>query len=117
METVTVTTKEDLEKAVEKGYSEIIVKGDLAEKVRNGVKLKTLNKATIAIIAGAIAAIPFTGGISTVAAASIAAMSGAEIALIVAIIFLGIGLIEKLLEQYDEILVSKDEVVLRKKGN
>jgi len=28
METITVTTKEDLEKAVEKGYSEIIVKGD-----------------------------------------------------------------------------------------
>jgi len=26
METITVTTKEDLEKAVEKGYSEIIVK-------------------------------------------------------------------------------------------
>ncbi len=29
METVTVTTKEDLEKAVEKGYSEIIVKAIL----------------------------------------------------------------------------------------
>ena len=48
-----------------------------------------------------IAAIPFTGGMSGVAAAPIAAVTGLNIAVIVAIVGLGLALIMAIIKNYD----------------
>ena len=90
---VIVRTKEELDTAVKDKVSGIIVKGELAEKLHRTKKIATASKATIALLATALAAAPFTGGLSIVAAAPIAVLTGFEIALILAVIFLGVALV------------------------
>lgn len=110
---VIVHTKEELESAQKSGAQEIIIKGDLAEKVRNGKKILTIGKFTLIALTAAIAAIPITGGISSVALAPIVALTSLEIAAIAAIFFVGIALLMAVWNEYDEIEFSTDPPTLK----
>jgi Na+/glutamate symporter len=110
-----VTTKAELEKAQKLGVSEIIIEGELAEKVRNGRKITTVGKLTLVVLVGAIGAIPFTGGMSAAAFAPIAALTGLEIALLMAIAFVGLGLLSAIWKEYDEVEFSYNPLRLKLK--
>lgn len=80
MATVTVSTKEELEKAVNNNVDKIIITGDMASKIIRSQKKKSVAKkvgigsavaAGVAAVAGIVAA-PVTGGASAVAGVSYA---------------------------------------------
>ena len=80
MATVTVSTKEELEKAVNNNVDKIIITGDMAGKIIRSQKKKSVAKkvgigsavaAGVAAVAGIVAA-PITGGASAVAGVSYA---------------------------------------------
>lgn len=110
-----VTTKSALEKAVKRKEREIHIMGDLADKVHNGKKIVTLGKVTLGAVGTAIAALPFTGGVSAAALAPIAAMSGLEIAAVIAICFVGIALLIAVWNNYSEVEFSSGDLKLRLK--
>lgn len=83
MSTVTVKTKEELERAVKNREEKIIIRGTLASKIIRNQKKKSLAKkigigsaigSAVAVVAGIIAA-PVTGGASAVAGVSYATVS------------------------------------------
>ena len=119
MSTVTVRTKEELERAKNNGVEEIIVVGELAQKLKTAKVIGTLSKITIGLVAAALAAIPMTGGLSMVALAPVAAMAGVDIAVIAAVVFIGMSLLLAILKEYDiRVTVDKDGnvvVILEKK--
>lgn len=119
-DSVTVRTKEELEAAVEWGADKIVVKGDLAKQIRNGRGIRKVNRATLAVLDGRIAALPFTGGASMTVAAPIAALTGTEIVLVVAIITVGVVLLSAIWKDYDKVKFSTDgrrlKLVLRRKS-
>ena len=104
---VIVRKKEELESAVNAKTKRIIVKGDLAEKLNTAVKIKKYSKLTIAILATSLAGIPFTGGLSAVAFAPVAALTGLEIGLILAVFFIGLSLV---------LLIAKDYKTVKMRG-
>lgn len=100
---ITVKTKSELESAIESGGQEIIVVGELAEKTYDARNIKKLGSVSMAILGGvAIAAIPFTSGLSVpLAFAAAFPIAGLSTACIVAITFLGTALVLKMVENYD----------------
>lgn len=120
---IIVKTKEELKKAIDSKYSEIIAVGDLAKKLKKSEAITKLSKTalktlTVALGAGVLAS-PLTGGtslaIAGVSLAPIAALTGVEIAAITAAAFLGIALIIAVFKDYEEIEYSKGRLILRKK--
>lgn len=113
-----VTTKEELERAQKNGASEIVIEGELAQKVKNGRKITTVGKFTLIALVAAIGAIPFTGGMSAAAFAPVAALTGLEIALIMAVAFVGVGLLTAIWKDYEEVEFSHNplKLKLKKKG-
>lgn len=99
--TVTVSTKEQLEVAVDAHMDEIVVEGELAKRIKDGQKLRTAGKLTLVLLGTAVAALPFTGGISLAAAAPIAALTGLNAAAIVAAVFVGLALLLAVYKEYD----------------
>jgi hypothetical protein len=79
----------------------------LAEKVNKSFKLKKVSKITLGILTASLAATPITGGLSTVAAVPIATLTGLEVALILAIAFLGISLVLSLIKEYKVVKVKR----------
>ena len=125
MEERIVKTKEELKKAVADKVDSIIVEGELAKKVKNGLKIKKASRWALGLLSAALIAVPFTGGLSLAAAAPIAALTGLEVALIIAVASLGFAVILKLSEEYEEVesgfKFEKDGVgfsfkIKRKKG-
>ncbi|KNE85343.1 hypothetical protein [Aggregatibacter aphrophilus] len=115
---ITVETKEELEKAMKNGEKEIVVIGELAEKLHKSKKVTKFGAPTIAALTAAIAAAPFTGGISTTLGVSaIATLTGLEVAVIIGVVFIGISLLIVLYKDYEEIEVDMDKrrLKLRKK--
>lgn len=118
-----VTTKTELLDAKDKGFDEIEVQGELADKLKKTKKITKLS----AVALGAITALvgvgtvsgPATGGISTgvsyLSAAAVASYSGVEVAAIITAATLGIGFILALFLGYEEIEYSKGKLVLRKR--
>ena len=96
----TVRTKQELDRALERKLPEIIVKGELADKLDKAWKLKTASQLTITLLAGSIAAAPVTGGISLAAAGPLAALTGLEISLIMAVMFLGLSTVLVAVKDY-----------------
>lgn len=125
MSSKTVKTESALKKAIESGVDEIIIADpDLIKKVR---RLKQAKKASAApltvavgLIVAAAAAAPFTGGMSFVAAAPIAAATGLSAKIIIAIaslIVLGSVALIALIKDYEEIEMSvvPPRLILKKK--
>ena len=105
-----VRTKAELEKAIENKVEKIIVKGDLAEKIHKAEAIKSLSKPTLIALGAAIAAIPFTGGISgAIGVAAITTTTGMSIVAITAVAFLGIALIVSITDGYDRKFSAKAE--------
>lgn len=123
MECITVRNKDELDSAQKNKTKEIIVEGELATKLHDGKNVVKLSAASIAVIGAAIATVPLTGGLSTLAIAPIAAiavMSGAEVALIIAVVFVGLGLLLAIWKGYDEVVFDvgpPPKMILRRKDN
>ncbi|MGZ8226111.1 MAG: hypothetical protein ACXWT3_05660 [Methylococcaceae bacterium] len=117
MNRVTVNTKEELSRAKNANASEIVVIGELANKLKRAKKITLLSAgalaAIIALLSTATITAPVTGGMSYLIAAPAAALSGLEIATIIVAASLEIGLIIALFKHYGEIEYSKERLVLR----
>jgi hypothetical protein len=110
---VTVLTKKELERAIEDGATEIIAVGDLAKDLHNGKRITTLSKVALVGLVIAIGAAPFTAGgsaavagagmVSAFSAGAGVAGTGLSATAIAAIVSIGIILIVKLFEKYDEV--------------
>jgi hypothetical protein len=115
MKTVTVTTKTELESAKSNGCEMIVVKGDLANNLKKSKSIAYAGTATLAILGAALAATPFTGGLSFFAAAPIAALTGLEISAIIIAASLGMALIIAVFKDYEEISYEKGKLVLKRR--
>lgn len=115
MKTITVTTKAQLEAAKDQKYAEIIVQGELANNLKRAKKIAQASGAILAVLAGLLAAMPFTGGVSALGVAPVAALTGFEIAAIIAAATVGLALIIAVFKDYDEIHFKKGELKLRRK--
>jgi len=116
----TVTTRKELEEAKNNGADEILVTGELADKLKKAQKISTMGKAGLATLTGIIGAAvitaPMTGGLSVAAvAAPAAAMTGVGVAAIIAASALGIALVIALFKDYEEIEYSQGSLKLRKR--
>lgn len=110
-----VSTKSELENARNVGAPEIIITGKLANDLHKAKKVAYVGAGTLALFMAALAVAPFTGGISMLGAASIAGLTGLEIAAIIAATTIGLALIIAVYKDYEEIECSNEKLVLRKK--
>ena len=89
---VTVTTKEELEKALDDKEKEILVEGEMAKKI---IRKKRMKRGALitggASILGGIALLPFTGGGSAIAIAH--GLTAGGITISTTEIFVGAGLL------------------------
>lgn len=109
---IQVRTKEELERAVSSKAPKIIVKGELAEKINKAETVKKVSKPALVILGAALAATPFTGGISgAVGVAALTATTGMSIAAITAVAFLGLALILSITSGYDRKFTAKADGV------
>ena len=119
METIIVTTKEELKAAQDQKVNEIIVSGELANKLKKAKQITKLGAAGLGILTAAlgfgIVAAPVTGGLSMFAAAPVAALTGLEITAIITASALGIALIIALFKDYEEISFENGKMTLRKR--
>ena len=116
MKKITVKTKEELEKAKENGYDEIIVDGKLANDLKKSKKIALASGVVLVGITAAIGLMPVTGGLSVGVAAGVATLTGIEISAIIVAASLGIGLIIAIYKDYEEISYKDGELVIRKKA-
>ena len=111
MTQVTVTTKEQLKKAVQNKEEDILLQGEVLRYYKAASKLKTVGKVSLGIAIAGAAAIPFTGGLSSLAtigtmgavAASASTASLTTPALVAFIVFMGVGLLFAIFKDYEEI--------------
>ena len=100
-EPVVVRTKEELAAEVEAGTEEIVVEGELAKRIKDGRKLGKVGRWRLTVLAAAVAALPFTGGLSGVVAVPVAAATGLGTVVILAVIFVGLTLLLAVYRGYD----------------
>jgi thiamine monophosphate synthase len=120
MKSKTVKTREELARAQKSGVDEIIVVGDMADKLKKAQKISKLGKWGLAVLtaclgAAAISA-PITGGISLVAAIPATATTGVGVVALITASMLGIALVYAIFKDYEEIECSPGRLVLRKKA-
>ena len=119
MESITISSKEELTNAMKSGFDEIIVEGNLAEKLHKTKKVAMLSgvalTAILALGGGAVALTPVSGGLSMLALAPVAALSGLEIATIITAVAIGVSLIIAVAKDYEEISYDGSQLTLRKK--
>lgn len=96
-----VSTKEELERAINSGETFIIIRGELAKDVKNSYELKKISKATLMVIGAALAAIPFTGGLSAAVLAPLAASTGVSVGILLAAAAIGFSVAMSLIEKYE----------------
>lgn len=116
MKKITVKTKEELKRAQEDNYDEIIVDGKLANDLKKSKKIALASGVVLVGITAAIGLMPITGGLSMAAAATAATLTGIEIAAIIAAASIGLALIIAVFKDYEEISYNDGELVLRKKA-
>ena len=98
-----VNTKEELKKAIDEKTNEIIVKGDLVEKILNARKIKKHSKLYFMMLSASILLIPITGGTSLMAPAAFLGGSAATAtaATYLPVAVLGLGLAYIIAKNYD----------------
>lgn len=116
-----VKSSEELEAAKKRGDKEIIIEGELANKLKRSKNLSMVGAGTLAVVTAvlgvATVSAPFTGGVSYLAAAPVAALTGLEIAAIIAATSVGLALVLAVYKDYEEVSFSDGRLVLRKKGS
>lgn len=115
MNQIVVRTKAELERAKDAKAEIIIIEGDLANKVKRGKTVAKASGVSLALITAALAATPFTGGMSMLAAAPVAAMSGFEIAAIIAAASIGLTLLIAIFKDYEEIEAGDGKIKLKRR--
>ena len=130
MTSIIVRTREELELAKNRKIDEIIVLGELAEKLKKARKITKLSTAGLAILIGvagiAVATAPVTApvtaglfalGAGAVGSSSavIATLTGLDIATIITATSIGITLIIAVSKDYEEIECSNGRIVLKRK--
>lgn len=116
MNKISVSTKEELNQAKENGYDEIIVTGELANKLKKSKKVALLSGAAAAALIAAVGLAPITGGLSMVGMAGAAALTGVEVATIITASAIGLALVFAIYKEYDEISYKDGELKFRKKS-
>ncbi len=115
---IIVKTKEELEKAMDNKEQNIVVQGELAEKLYKTRKIAKLSGWTLVAIAAALAAAPFTGGLSAASLTAVAGftsitsaatLTGLEIGVIVMAATIGLSIILALYKNYD-VKIKRTEV-------
>ncbi|MGL6150606.1 MAG: hypothetical protein ACRC1N_05310 [Aeromonas sobria] len=99
---IEVRTKDELIRAKDRGEKEIIVIGKLADDLKRSKKLAYIGGGTLVALTAALAATPFTGGMSMFAVAPIAALTGMEISAIIIAASIGLTLIIAVFKGYDD---------------
>jgi CBS-domain-containing membrane protein len=112
----TVTTKDQLEAAKNSKVDEIVITGKLANDLKKTKKIAYASVGTIAVLTAAIAATPFTGGLSAIGLIPVAAMTGFEIAAIIIAASIGITLIIAIFKDYEEVDYEDGRLRLRRKS-
>lgn len=116
MKTIKVTTKHELEKAKDAGYEEIQIIGELADQMHRSKKIAYASTGVLAVLGVALAAAPFTGGGSVVAAvAPVATITGLDIAAIIVASAVGLTLLLAVFKDYEEVSYNEGNFVLKKK--
>jgi len=119
MSEVIVRNRQELDVAMKSKSELITIEGDLAKKLQKAKKISKLSKAGLAILTATlgVAAVtaPVTGGISLLAAAPVAAITGVEIAAIIAASALGIALVLAIFKEYDEVSYNDGKLKLKRK--
>ena len=113
-----VKTREELKEAQEKGVDEIVVIGDLADKLKKSKLILKISAVAMALLIGAVGLLPLTGGASVVVLGPIIALTGLDIGIITAATIIGIGLVTATYNDYEEYSYSPgppQELVLLKK--
>lgn len=91
----------------------------MANKLKKASKIMKLSKVGLGVLVSVlgvgVATAPLTGGISAFAAAPVAAMTGVEIAAIIAASAIGVSLIIATFKDYEEISFEEGKLILRKK--
>lgn len=100
---IVVRSKKELECAIERKEKDIVIVGELAEDVKRTERVKTLGPIALGTLGTALAAIPFSGGLSTFGVIPIAISIGLSPAIIILIITIGLTLILTLIKDYDEV--------------
>ncbi|WP_421338122.1 hypothetical protein [Aeromonas veronii] len=117
--TTIVSTKTELKNAQENNVQEIVVVGELADKLKKTKKIAQLSSVGLAALTGLIGlatvTAPATGGLSYLAAAPVAAFTGLEVAAIITAASLGLGLILAIFKGYEEIGYEKGKLTLKKR--
>jgi len=113
---ITVTTKEELSEANKKHYDEIIVKGKLANDLKKSKKIALASSLALIPITALLAMAPFTGGVSALGAAGVAGITGLEIAAITSAATIGLALLLAIYKDYEEISYGEGKITLRKKA-
>lgn len=120
-----VRTKEELEIAKKQGAEEILVVGELADKLKKAKIIAKASPVLIAALATTMVATKFmektpTHGFFAIAGmtgvAPVAAMTGYEIAAIIAAASVGIALLVAIFKDYEEIEYEKGKYHFRKKA-
>lgn len=114
--TVDVYTKEELAQAKDAGEEIIVLHGELAENIRKTKKIVKISGVALAALTAAVGLIPVTGGISAFAAVGVAALTGLEIATIIAVSCVGLSLILAIHNGYEEVSYKNGELTLKKKS-
>jgi hypothetical protein len=112
-----VKSKEELADAQRLGEVEILVEGELAHQLRTASGIGLMHSASVPVLAGAIAAAPFTLGTSLLAAVGI---TGLELAAIIVAVSVGLSLIMAVWNEFEEIEFDPGpppRLKLRKKGH
>lgn len=115
MQPIIVRTKAELESAKSSGSAQIIVEGSLADRLKRAKTVAKAGVVTIALLTTALAATPFTGGLSMAAAVPIATLTGLEVGAIITATSIGLAVIIALFKGYEEISYEKGKMVLKKK--
>lgn len=98
---IVVRTKEDLKLAIDRGYDEILVEGSLADDLIKTKCIATASPAAIAALTAAIGLMPVSGGLSTLAVAPVAALSGFEISAIIIAAAIGLAIVMAVYKNYN----------------
>lgn len=115
MAEVTVRSKDELEKAQNSKAEIIIIEEELANEIKKTKAVTKVSGVVIATMIATFATIPLTGGGSVLVVSSLAALSGLDIAVIIAAASIGIALIIAVFRDYEEIEFSNGKMILKLK--
>lgn len=103
---IVVRTKEDLKLAIDRGYEEIIVEGNLVSELKKTKCVATASAPAIAALTAAFGLLPVSGGLSTIAIAPFVALTGLDISVIILALSIGLAVIMAVYKDYEVIEIE-----------